>query len=298
MQKRTFRESVGMRKDLIREIEELMPTFSKGQKTIANYLIHNYDKAAYLTASKLGREVGVSESTVVRFAIELGFDGYPGLQHSLQEIIRTRLTTKQRMEVTNTRIGNGDILNSVLESDIENIRRTMEEIDHAAFNEAVHKIITTKNIYILGMRSSSSLASFLAHYLRLMFDNVRLVQATSGSEVFEQMLRIGEDDVMIAISFPRYSARLINAVAYAKEQGANIVAVTDSVLSPIAPYANQTLACRSDMASIVDSFVAPLSILNALVVAIAKEMQGDLSEVFDKLERIWDEFNAYAKVHD
>lgn len=287
-----------MRKDLIREIEKMMPTFSKGQKTIANYLIHNYDKAAYLTASRLGKEVGVSESTVVRFAIELGFDGYPGLQHSLQEIIRTRLTAKQRMEVTNTRIGDGDILTSVLESDIDNIRRTMEEINREDFSEAVRKIIAAKNIYILGMRSSSSLASFLAHYFRLIFDNVRLVQATSGSEVFEQMLRIGEDDVMIAISFPRYSARLINAVAYAKEQGANIVAVTDSVLSPIAPYANQTLACRSDMASIVDSFVAPLSILNALVVAIAKEMQDDLSDVFDKLERIWDEFNAYAKVHD
>ena len=287
-----------MRKDLIREIEEQIPTFSKGQKTIANYLIHNYDKAAYLTASKLGKEVGVSESTVVRFAIELGFDGYPGLQHSLQEIIRTRLTTKQRMAVTNTRIGNGDILRSVLESDIDNIRRTLDEINHDDFNEAVHKIISAKKIYILGMRSSASLASFLSHYFRLIFDNVRLVQATSGSEVFEQMLRIGEGDVMIAISFPRYSARLINAVAYAKEQGANIVAVTDSVLSPIAPYANQTLACRSDMASIVDSFVAPLSILNALVVAIAREMQDDLSDVFDRLEHIWEEFNAYAKVHE
>ncbi|MBQ6893717.1 MAG: MurR/RpiR family transcriptional regulator [Clostridia bacterium] len=287
-----------MRKDLIKEIEELIPTFSKGQKTIANYLINNYDKAAYLTASKLGKEVGVSESTVVRFAIELGFDGYPGLQHSLQEIIRTRLTTKQRMVVANTRIGNGDILRNVLESDIDNIRRTMDEIDHDAFNEAVQKIIAAKNIYIIGMRSSSALASFLTHYFRLMFDNVRMVQSTSGSEVFEQILRIDQDDVMIAISFPRYSARLINAVAYAKEQGTNIVAVTDSMMSPVANYANQTLVCRSDMASIVDSFVAPLSLLNALVVAIAKEMQTELSDVFDKLERIWDEYNTYAKVHD
>ena len=287
-----------MRKDLIKEIEELIPTFSKGQKTIANYLINNYDKAAYLTASKLGKEVGVSESTVVRFAIELGFDGYPGLQHSLQEIIRTRLTTKQRMVVANTRIGNGDILRNVLESDIDNIRRTMDEVDHDAFNEAVHRIISAKNIYIIGMRSSSSLASFLTHYFRLMFDNVRMVQSTSGSEVFEQILRIDQDDVMIAISFPRYSARLINAVAYAKEQGTNIVAVTDSMMSPVANYANQTLVCRSDMASIVDSFVAPLSLLNALVVAIAKEMQTELSDVFDKLEHIWDEYNTYAKVHD
>ena len=294
----TDRSECNMRKDLIREIEELMPTFSKGQKTIANYLINNYDKAAYLTASKLGKEVGVSESTVVRFAIELGFDGYPGLQHSLQEIIRTRLTTKQRMVVAATRIGDGDILRSVFESDIDNIRRTMDEINHEDFNEAVRKIISAKNIYIIGMRSSSALASFLTHYFRLMFDNVRMVQTTSGSEVFEQILRIGEDDVMVAISFPRYSARLINAVAYAKEQGTNIVAVTDSTMSPVAPYANQTLVCRSDMASIVDSFVAPLSLLNALVVAIAKEMQTELSDVFDKLERIWDEYNTYAKVHD
>ena len=216
-----------MRKDLIREIEELLPTFSKGQKTIANYLLHNYDKAAYLTAARLGKEVGVSESTVVRFAIELGFDGYPGLQQNLREIIRTRLTTKQRMVVTNTRIGNGDILNSVLESDIDNIRRTLDEIDHDAFNEAVHKIIHAKSIYIIGMRSSGSLASFLAHYFRLMFDDVRLVQTTSGSEMFEHIFRIGKDDVMVAISFPRYSARLVNAVAYAKEQSCNIISITD-----------------------------------------------------------------------
>ncbi len=287
-----------MRKDLIREIEELLPTFSKGQKTIANYLIQNYDKAAYLTASKLGREVGVSESTVVRFAIELGFDGYPGLQHTLQEMIRTRLTTKQRMEVTNTRIGDGDILNSVLESDIDNIRRTLDEVSHTDFSEAVRRIIGAKNIYIIGMRSSSALASFLTHYFQLMFDNVRLVQTTSGSEMFEHIFRINKDDVMIAISFPRYSARLINAVTYAKEQGTNVIAVTDSNFSPIAPYASQILVCRSDMASIVDSFVAPLSILNALVVAIAKEMQPELNGVFDKLERIWDEYNAYAKVHE
>lgn len=287
-----------MRKDLIKEIEGLMPTFSKGQKTIANYLINNYDKAAYLTASKLGKEVGVSESTVVRFAIELGFDGYPGLQHSLQEIIRTRLTTKQRIEVANTRIGDGDIIKNVMESDIDNIRRTMDEIDHDDFNNAVKKIISAKNIYIMGMRSSSTLASFLGHYFRLMFENVRLVQTTSGSEIFEQLLRIDQDDVLIAISFPRYSARLVNGVSYAKEQGAHIIAVTDSKQSPIGPYADQALICRSDMASIVDSFVAPLSVLNALIVAVAKELQTELSDVFDKLERIWDEYNAYAKVHD
>ncbi|MBQ9428136.1 MAG: MurR/RpiR family transcriptional regulator [Clostridia bacterium] len=287
-----------MRKDLMREIEEMLPSFSKGQKMIANYLMQNYDKAAYLTAAKLGSEVGVSESTVVRFAIELGFDGYPGLQRTLQEIIRNRLTTKQRMEVANTRIGKGDILGNVLESDIDNIRRTLEEIDREAFSEAVRKIIAARNIYIIGMRSSASLASFLTHYFRLMFDNVRLVQTTSGSEMFEHIFRIGEGDVMIAISFPRYSARLINAVTYAKEQGCNVIAVTDSLQSPIAPYAQEILVSRSDMASIVDSFVAPLSVLNALIVAIAQQLQPDLNGVFDKLEHIWDEYNAYAKVHE
>ena len=275
-----------------------MPSFSKGQKRIAEYVLKHYDKAAYLTASRLSTLVGVSESTVVRFAIELGFEGYPEFQHSLKELIRTRLTSFQRMEVTDQIIGDGNVLEKVLLSDAERIRRTYDEIDRAAFDEAVNRIIAAKNIYIIGVRSSSYLAGFLNHSFRMIFDNVRLIQTTAASDLFEQIMRVGEGDVMIAISFPRYSARLVNAVAYAKEQACNIISITDSMTSPIAPYASQTLVCRSDMASIVDSFVAPLSILNALIVAVAREMQPNLDDVFDKLERIWDEYDVYAKVQN
>lgn len=272
-----------------------MPTFSKGQKVIASYLIGSYDKAAYMTASKLGKEVGVSESTVVRFAIELGFDGYPELQRSLQELIRTKLTTRQRIEVSNTRIGDANVLQKVLMSDIDNIKRTLETVSHADFERAVEKIVAAKNIYIIGVRSSSSLATFLNFYFRLMFDNVRFVQTTSGSEMFEHILRIGAGDVMIAISFPRYSARLVNAVDYANAQGADVIAITDSTLSPIAAHASEILVSQSDMASIVDSLVAPLSIINALIVAVARSMQDSLAETFDKLERIWDDYDVYDK---
>ena len=288
-----------MNGDLFAYLNEWMPKISKGHKKIAQYILAHYDKAAFMTAAKLGETVGISESTVVRFASELGFDGYPGLQKALQEAMRNKLTAVQRIEVSSLdQLGDGEVFKRVLLHDIEHIRHTLEETAMDQFNSAVDHIVKAKHVYVMGVRSSSALASFMAYYFKLMLPEVTLVQTGSRSELYEQILRIGEDDVMIAISFPRYSARLINAVAYAKEQGADIVAVTDSVLSPIAPYANQTLACRSDMASIVDSFVAPLSILNALVVAIAKEMQDDLNDVFDKLERIWDEFNAYAKVHE
>lgn len=289
---------VWMKTDLIKNIQSLMPTFSKGQRLIANYLINNYDKAAYMTASKLGKIIGVSESTVVRFAIEVGFDGYPGLQRSLQELIRTKLTSNQRIEVTNNRIGEGDLLEKVLMSDVEKIKNTLEITDRSHFNAAVDAILAAKNIYIIGVRSSSSLASFLNFYFNLIFDNVRFVQTTSGSEMFEQILRIGHDDVMIAISFPRYSTRIINAVEYAKEMKANVIALTDSTLSPIASSADELLIAQSDMASFVDSLVAPLSIINAMIVAIGRRKQAELTQKFDKLERIWEEYDVYAKSHE
>ena len=288
-----------MNGDLFAYLNEWMPKISKGHKKIAQYILAHYDKAAFMTAAKLGETVGISESTVVRFASELGFDGYPGLQKALQEAMRNKLTAVQRIEVSSLdQLGDGEVFKRVLLHDIEHIRHTLEETAMDQFNSAVDHIVKAKHVYVMGVRSSSALASFMAYYFKLMLPEVTLVQTGSRSELYEQILRIGEDDVMIAISFPRYSARLINAVAYAKEQGTNIVAVTDSTMSPVAPYANETLVCRSDMASIVDSFVAPLSLLNALVVAIAKEMQTELSDVFDKLERIWDEYNTYAKVHD
>ena len=281
--------------DLLKMIEEGMPSFSKGQKRIAEYVLKHYDKAAYLTASRLSTLVGVSESTVVRFAIELGFEGYPEFQHSLKELIRTRLTSFQRMEVTDQIIGEGNVAEKVLLSDAERIRRTYEELDRAAFDEAVNRIVGAKNIYILGVRSSSYLAGFLNHCFRMIFDNVRLVQTTSSNDLFEQIMRIGEGDVMIAISFPRYSKRVINAVEYARKQQANIVALTDSRQSPLAVYADQLLAAQSDMASFVDSLVAPLSIINALITAISRRKKDELTERLRELEEIWDHYDVYDK---
>ena len=270
-----------------------MPSFSKGQKLIADYILKHYEKAAYLTASKMGALVGVSESTVVRFAIELGFSGYPEFQHSLQEIIRNRLTSFQRIEVTNNLIGDGNVLDKVLLSDAEKIRRTMEEIDHSSFEEAIDRIISANRIYIIGVRSSSSLAGFLNFNLRIVFDNVKFVQTTSGSEMFEQIMRIGEGDVMIAISFPRYSKRIINAVEYARSKNADVVALTDSKMSPIAAYASQLLIAQSDMASFVDSLVAPLSIINAMIVAVSRKKQDVLTERLRVLEEVWEKYDVY-----
>lgn len=284
-----------MNSDLLGRLEEGMPVFSKGQRSIAVYVLSHYDKAAYLTASRLGAIVGVSESTVVRFAVELGFSGYPDFQAALQKLVRNRLTSVQRMEVTNNLIGEDEVLDKVLLSDMEKIRKTLEEIDHASFESAVSAIAEAKNIYIIGVRSSSFLAGFLNYSLRMIFDQVRFVQTTSGSEMFEQIMSIGEGDVMIAISFPRYSTRIINAVEYARGKGADVVALTDSELSPIASYANQLLIAHSDMASFVDSLSAPLSIINALVVAVARKKQDEISERLRILEEVWDRYDVYDK---
>ncbi len=284
-----------MKNDLLDRIKASMPTFSKGQRAIGSYILANYDKAAFMTASRLGEVAGVSESTVVRFATALDFDGYPELQTALQELIRIRLTSVQRMEVTNDRIGEGDVLETVLNSDMAKIRATLDTISRHDFNQAADAIMKARRVYIIGMRSSASLASFLTFNLRFMFDNVTLVQTTSGSEIFEQLLRVSPEDVVIAISFPRYSKRIINAVEYAKLQGAHVVALTDSGLSPIAAYADSGLYAKSDMASFVDSLVAPLSIINALLVAIARKKQTELQNVFSRLETIWDEYDVYDK---
>lgn len=279
-------------------IEEGMHTFSKGQKRIANYILEHYDKAAYMTASKLGTLVGVSESTVVRFAIELGFEGYPEMQKSLQELIRMKLTSVQRVEVTNSLIGEGDVLEKILMSDAEKIRRTLEEVDREAFEAAVDKIVAADKIYIIGVRSSSSLAGFLNFNFRMIFDNVKFVQTTSGSEMFEQIMSIGPNDVMIAISFPRYSKRIVNAVEYAHNAGADVISLTDSHQSPIAGVADQLLLARSDLVSFVDSLVAPLSIINAIIVAVSRKKMDDIRVRFEKLEKIWDEYEVYDKAHE
>lgn len=281
--------------DLMRKIQQALPAFSKGQKNIAKFILEHYDKAAFMTASKLGITVGVSESTVVRFATELGYDGYPHLQRALQEMIRNKLTSVQRMEVSNDRIGGRDVLQSVLHADVDMIRMTLDEIDREAFNGAVESLGKAKRIYILGVRSSSALASFVGFYFNLLFDNVILVHTNSVSEIFEQILRIDSDDVFLGISFPRYSKRTVSAMRYSKDRGAKVIALTDSKLSPLSRVSDHTLLAKSDMASFVDSLVAPLSVINALIVALGISKQAQIAETFNTLENIWDEYEVYEK---
>ena len=284
-----------MKRDILLTIEENMDGFSKGQRQIARFLLAHYDKAAYMTAAKLGSEVSVSESTVVRFVMELGYAGYPEFQKALQELIRTKLTSFQRMEVTNHLIGDGDVLEKVLMTNVDNIRHTLESISRTAFHDAVDAIVRAKNIYIIGVRSSAMLANFLSYSLQMIFDNVRLIDTTAGSELFQQMMSIGEGDVMVAISFPRYSKRVIKAVEFARRAGADVVALTDSSESPIAPSAQQVLVAQSDMASYVDSLVAPLSLINAVVVAVSRAREDEVRDRLHKLENIWDEYDVYDK---
>lgn len=282
--------------DLMNKIQNNLSKFSKGQRLIAKYIIEHYDKAAFLTASKLGATVGVSESTVVRFATELGYGGYPQLQKALQEMIRNKLTAVQRMEVTSDRMGDQDILRTVLTSDIDKIRMTLDEIDRGSFEAVVETILNARHIYILGVRSSAALSDFLGFYFNLLFDNVRLVHTNSVSEIFEQLLRVGEDDVVLGVSFPRYSKRTLKALEYCKNSGATVIALTDSRVSPLSQTADYTLLAKSDMASFVDSLVAPLSVVNALIVAIGMRKQDEISKTFDHLEEIWDEYEVYEKL--
>ena len=281
--------------DILTYIQENMSSFSKGQKLIANYILQSYDKAAFMTASKLGKTVNVSESTVVRFAAELGFDGYPSMQKTLQEMIRNKLTAIQRVEVSKERIGNQDVMTMVMQSDIEKIRMTLDETDQVSFNQAVGAIANAKRIYILGVRSASVLANFISFYFRFMFDNVVSVDTSSISEVFEQIVHISADDVFIGLSVPRYSKRTINAMQYAKDQGAKVVAITDSKVSPLTKIADVSLLAKSDMASFVDSLVAPLSLVNALIVAISREKAVHLESSLNRLESIWEEYDVYEK---
>ena len=287
-----------MNRDILAVIQENLHTFSKGQKKIANFILESYDKAAFMTASRLGKRVGVSESTVVRFATELGYEGYPDMQRSLQKMIRNRLTSVQRIEVTNDRLGDQDLLSMVLQSDIEKIRQTLEELDRAAFDRAVDAIVAAKKIYIIGVRSSAALASFLYFYCNLIFENVALVSASTSSEIFESLLRVGPGDVVIGVSFPRYSSRTVQAMSFARDRGADTVAITDSEASPLAPICRHTLRARSDMASFVDSLVAPLSLVNALLVAVSQRKNAELSHTFQTLEDIWDEYGVYEKVQE
>lgn len=287
-----------MSRNLISTISSMMPHFSKGQKLIARYIIEHYDKAAFLTAARLGQAVGVSESTVVRFASELGYDGYPQLQRALQELIRNRLTSVQRMELTEEQLGTGDLVERVLSMDIDKIKRTIEETSREEFRRVVEALDNAKTIYIMGIRSSSAIAGFMDFYFNHVFDNVRLVHSVSSSDVFEQLFRIKKGDVFIGISFPRYSKRTLAAMRFASERGATTIALTDSSLSPISEIANLHLYARSDMNSFVDSLVAPLSLVNALIVAVGISRQEQVSRTFAELERIWERYDVYAKTDE
>ena len=287
-----------MSHDILTVIQDSMSSFSKGQKKIAAFILESYDKAAFMTASRMGKKVGLSESTVVRFASELGYNGYPDMQRSLQKMIRNRLTTVQRIEVTNDRLGDQDLLSVVLQSDIEKIRQTLEEMDRESFNQVVDAIVSARKIYIIGVRSSASVASFLYFYFNLIFDNVMLVSANTASEIFESLLRVGEGDAVIGVSFPRYSSRTVQAMSFARDRGATTVAMTDSEASPLVPISQYTLMARSEMASFVDSLVAPLSLVNALIVAVGRRKNEDVAHTFQSLEDIWEEYGVYEKVQE
>ncbi|MBZ9687872.1 MurR/RpiR family transcriptional regulator [Clostridium estertheticum] len=281
------------KQDLMRAIQVKFPRLSKGQKLIAEYILKHYDKAAFMTAAKLGSSVGVSESTVVRFANELGFSGYPKLQKSLQELIKNKLTTVQRIELSNDFITQENALKGVLKADMENIRATLEKINHKTFEDVVNSLFKAKKIYIIGLRSSSALAEFLAFYLNLILDNVKVV-AYGVSDIFEQMLNVSEEDVVIGIGFPRYATRTIEALAFAKSRNADVVAITDSLLSPLAARSDYTLIAQSNMASFVDSLVAPLSVINALIIAVGLREKEKISRTFSTLESIWEEYQVYS----
>ncbi len=287
-----------MTRDILALIQENVHTFSKGQKKIASFILDSYDKAAFMTASRLGRTVGVSESTVVRFAAELGYDGYPDMQRSLQKMIRNRLTSVQRIEVTNDRLGDQDLLSMVLQSDMEKIRMTLEELDRESFDRAVDAIVQARKIYIIGVRSAAAIAAFLHFYFTLIFDNVTLVSNGTAGEAFESLLRVGAGDVVVGVSFPRYSSQAVQAVKFARDRGATTVAITDSEASPLAEISHCTLKARSDMASFVDSLVAPLSLVNALLVAVSRRKNDELSRTLSTLEAIWDEYGVYEKAQD
>ena len=287
-----------MKSDLLKHIKENMPTMSKSHKMIASYIIDHPDSAAYLTATKLGNAAGVSEPTVVRFAIELGFKGYPEMQRSLKELVRTSMTSVQRVAAADNLMSGGDVMTKIMNSDAEKIRMTLEEVRKEDFDKAVEMITSAKNVYIIGIRSASMLSSFFSYYLNIVLGNVTHLDVSSTGEMFERLMHISKGDVLVGISFPRYSKRTKAAIEFAKKRQANILALTDSNSSPIATKADCTLIAKSDMASFVDSLVAPLSIINALIVAVSMSKKDELSYHLHELEKIWDEYEVYEKTTD
>ena len=284
-----------MNQDILAILQEKESSFSKGQRRIARYITEAYDKAAFMTANRLGKTVGVSESTVVRFAVDLGFDGYPSMQKAMQEMVLNRLTSVQRIEVASDRYSDQDVISTVLHADMEKLRQTGETVSREEFSAAVNAILNAKHIYILGVRSVAPLANFLGYYLNYMFNNVHVVSGVSAGEMFEKIVGVNAEDVVIAFSFPRYSASTTKGTQYCRSTGATVIGFTDSRQSPLGRCCDYVLIAKSDMLSLVDSLVAPLSLVNALIVAIAAKREKELSQTFANLERIWDEYDVYEK---
>lgn len=280
-----------MSDDILSLLQERFRTFSKGQKLIANYIMESYDKAAFMTASRLGKTVGVSESTVVRFAVELGFDGYPSMQKTLQALVRTKLTSVQRIEVSNSRIA-GDVAGAVLQADIDALRRTGELLDREQLGKCVDAILHARRIYIVGVRSSAAIAFFLNFHLRSAFDNVQLITSASTSEMFEQMIHVTHEDVVLGISLPRYSVRTVKLLQYARARGATTASITDKVDAPAGRVSDCVLVAKSDMVSVVDSLVAPMSVVNALLALISRRQEQMLSRTYQDIERLWEEYDV------
>ena len=282
-----------MENDILAVIERESASFSKGQRNIAKYILENYDKAAFMTAGKLGKTVGVSESTVVRFAAELGYDGYPEMRKVLQEVVRNKLTSVQRIEVATEQIDEENLIDSIMTADAERVRITLESVDREAFDRAVSAIVNAKKVYIIGTRASSSLATFFGYYMSLIMDNVAVVHDTAVSEVYEQLFRVGPGDVVIGISFPRYSSRTVAAMKYAKSRGAETIGITDCEASPLYGISNINLYARSDMVSFIDSLVSPMSLLNALLAEIGFCSRENISDTFRRLEDVWSEYAVF-----
>ena len=283
-----------MGQDILTRLSDNRKSFSKGQRLIAQYITENYDKAAFMTAGRLGSTVGVSESTVVRFATELGYDGYPGMRRAMQEMVRSRLTSVQRIAVAKDMLDGNNVLKSVMSSDVDKLQSTLEEVDRDSFDKAVNAIENARNLYIVGMRSSAALASFMAFYMNFLIDNVRLIHDTTANEVYEQIMHIGAEDVYVGISYPRYSSSSLKAMKFAKSRGAAVVALTDNGYSPFAAEADINLYAKSDMVSFLDSLVAPMSLINALIVAVAARKQETLAQTFGYLEGLWSEYEVFT----
>ena len=284
-----------MQSDILIVMQNNAHRFSKGQRAIAKYIAESYDKAAFMTANALGKTVGVSESTVVRFAMELGYDGYPSMQRAMQEMVVNRLTAVQRIEVANDRIGNQDILTTVIQSDIEKLRQTAEIVSRQDFISAVDAVLKARRVFVLGVRSTAPLASFLGYYLSQMLDTVHVVTASGVSAVIEQLISADERDVVIAFSFPRYSTSTAQGAKLCRSKGAKVIGITDSSLSPLGCNCDHVLLAKSNMISLVDSLTAPLSIANALIVAIASRREKELEKKFSELEHMWEQYNVYEK---